>query len=81
MAIEKFTFLYLSLNAVELENKADRFDTLASLLLHPTAFPSCQRDWHSAWRLVGTQERVAALLPHHFILTEFLLHAQRGKDY
>lgn len=48
MAIEKFTFLYLSLNAVELENKADRFDTLASLLLHPTAFPSCQRDWHSA---------------------------------
>lgn len=74
MAIEKFTFLYLSLNAVELENKVDHFDALFSAL-------SCQRDWHSAWHLVGTQERVAALLPHHFILTEFLLHAQRGKDY
>lgn len=74
MAIEKFTFLYLSLNVVELENKVDRFDALFPAL-------SCQRDWHRAWHLVGTQERVAALPPHHFILTEFLLHAQRGKDY
>lgn len=80
MAIGKFTFLYPFPNEVDLEIRVGDFGN-SGLPPAPSHSPSLLPEGLAQCLALSRQQRVTALLPHHFILTEFLLHAQHGKDY